>query len=117
MPAYAAAHIRSITMGPEIVGYIRRIDETLPPFGGRFLSHGKTPEVVEGEWPGHLVLIEFPDIGQARAWYHSPAYQAILPLRTRHSEGSAILLDGVGPGYRAADFLVSLGITGNASSD
>ena len=111
MPAYAAAHLRSVTMGPGIVEYIRRIDDTLPPFGGRFLSHGKTPEVVEGEWPGHLVLIEFPDMEQARGWYHSPAYQAILSLRTDHSEGSAILLDGVGPDYRAADFLKSIGVT------
>ena len=95
-------------MGEEIAEYLLRIDETLPSFGGRFLSHGKTPEVLEGEWPGHLVLIEFPDMEQARAWYHSPAYQAILPLRTEHSDGSAILLEGVEPGYRAADFLKSM---------
>jgi uncharacterized protein (DUF1330 family) len=110
MPAYAAAHLRSVQMGEEIVEYLRRIDETLPPFEGRFLSHGKTPEVTEGEWPGHLVLIEFPDIERARGWYHSPAYQAILPLRTKNSDGSAILLEGVGPDYRAADFLKALGL-------
>jgi uncharacterized protein (DUF1330 family) len=97
-------------MGEEIVEYLRRIDETLAPFEGRFLSHGKTPEVTEGEWPGHLVLIEFPDIERARGWYHSPAYQAILPLRTKNSDGSAILLEGVGPDYRAADFLKALGL-------
>lgn len=110
MPAYAAAHIRSVQMGPEIVEYIQRIDATLSLYGGRFLSHGKTPEVVEGEWPGHLVLIEFPDMDQARRWYHSPEYQAILPLRTEHSDGSTILLDGVGEGYRATDFLKSIGL-------
>lgn len=108
MSAYAAAHLRSVQMGEEIAEYLRRIDDTLVPFQGRFLSHGKTPEVLEGEWPGHLVIIEFPDMKRARAWYDSPAYQAILPLRTENSEGSAILLEGVDPGYRAADFLRSL---------
>ena len=48
------------------------------------------------------------DLERARAWYDSPAYQAILPLRTENSEGSAILLEGVDPGYRAADFLRAL---------
>ncbi len=98
-------------MGEEVIEYLRRIDATLAPFNGRFISHGKTPEVVEGEWPGHLVLIEFPDMEQARGWYESSAYQAILPLRTRNSEGSAILLEGVGPGYRAVQFLESLGLS------
>lgn len=110
MPAYAAAHLRTVQMGEEIIDYLRRIDGTLPPFKGRFLSHGKTPEIIEGEWPGHLVLIEFPDMDHARGWYHSAAYQAILPLRTKNCEGSAILLEGVGPEYRATDFLKAIGL-------
>ena len=110
MPAFAIAHLRSVQMGAEIIEYIRRIDETLPPFSGRFLSHGKTPEVMEGDWIGHLVLIEFPDLAHARDWYHSPAYQAIVPLRTNNSDGTAILLEGVAPDYRAVRFLESLGL-------
>ncbi|WP_367871351.1 DUF1330 domain-containing protein [Luteolibacter sp. Populi] len=110
MPAYAAAHLRSVQMGEDIVGYLRKVDATLPPFNGRFLTHGKTPEVMDGEWPGHLVLIEFPDLEQARGWYHSPAYQAILPLRTRNSDGSAILVEGVDADYRAVHFLESIGL-------
>jgi hypothetical protein len=38
----------------------------------------------------------------AQAWYESPAYQAILPLRTRNIEGSTLIVDGVAPGYDAA---------------
>jgi uncharacterized protein (DUF1330 family) len=102
MPAYALAHLRSIQMGPEIAEYLKKIDATLPPFGGRFIVHGAQVEVVEGEWPGHLVIIEFPDREHARDWYESPAYQEILPLRTEHSDSVTLIVDGVGPDYRAA---------------
>uniref|UniRef100_UPI001C26B12D DUF1330 domain-containing protein n=1 Tax=Streptomyces sp. AC627_RSS907 TaxID=2823684 RepID=UPI001C26B12D len=52
-----------------------------------------------GEWPGSLVWIEFPSLADARAWYDSPAYQAILRLRTDHIEGDVLLIEGVGPDY------------------
>jgi hypothetical protein len=47
------------------------------------------------------VILEFEDLVAARAWYASPAYQAILPLRTRHIEGDTLLVPGVGEGYDA----------------
>lgn len=105
MPAYAAAHLRTVDFNDEIVEYIARIDATLAPFEGRFLVHGVTPTVVEGSFPGTLILIEFPDRARAEAWYASDDYQAILPLRTRNSDGVAVILDGVAPDYRAASFV------------
>src|SRR4051794_5561969 len=43
MAAYALAQLRSVDFNEEIAGYLRRIDETLVPFEGRFLVHGKQP--------------------------------------------------------------------------
>ena len=105
MSAYAVAHIREVTMNADIVRYLTLIDETLAPFHGRFVVHGGTVELLEGEWPGHLVMIEFPDLASARAWYRSPAYQAIVRLRLNNSTGSCILVDGVSPEHRATDIL------------
>ena len=105
MSAYAIAHLRAVDAGAEIVEYLDRIDATLEPFGGRFIIHGATPEVREDEFPGTIVVIEFPDRAAATAWYDSPAYQAILPLRTQHSDGTAFIIDGVKPGHRAPDVL------------
>jgi uncharacterized protein (DUF1330 family) len=31
--------------------------------------------------PTRLLIIEFPTLAAARAWYESPEYQALLPLR------------------------------------
>jgi uncharacterized protein (DUF1330 family) len=103
MTAYAVAHMRSVDLNAEVGEYLRRIDATLDPFGGRFAVHGVLPDVLEGEWPGFLILIAFPDVDAARAWYDSPAYREILPLRLRNSDTVALIVDGVPEGYRAAD--------------
>jgi uncharacterized protein (DUF1330 family) len=100
--AYAVAHLRTPNAHPDVLEYLERIQATLEPFEGRFLVHGPQVEVIEGEWPGSIVIIEFPSPDQARQWYASPGYQAILPLRTDHIEGSAILAEGVRPNHDPA---------------
>ncbi|GAA3374797.1 hypothetical protein GCM10020367_40090 [Streptomyces sannanensis] len=72
---------------------------TLDPFSGRFPVHGATVEVRQGEWPGALVIVAFPGIEEARAWYDSPACQEILPLRTDRIQGDIVLVDGLTPHY------------------
>lgn len=99
MPAYGFAHLHTRRQHPDILDYLARIQDTLRPYGGRFLVHGPPTEVVEGRWPGSMVLLEFPDLERARSWYRCPAYQAILPLRTDHIDGDVVLVDGVGPAY------------------
>ena len=103
--ACAIAYLREVDLGEAIFEYLERIDETLAPYGGRFLVHGGELSPAEGEWDGDIVIIEFPDAEAARAWYESPAYQAILPLRTEHSQSIACMVEGVPAGYRAVDKL------------
>jgi uncharacterized protein (DUF1330 family) len=102
MTAYAVAHLRKVTPHPEIGQYLDRVSDTLDPFGGRFLVHDTVLDVVEGEWPGFLVVIEFPDMDALRAWYASDAYRAILAFRTDHIEGDVVFTPGVPDGYRAS---------------
>ena len=108
MKAYALAHLRTPALQPEVLEYMERIQATLDPFSGRFLIHGGQIDLQEGAWPGAVVLIEFPSLAQARAWYASPAYQRILPLRTRHIEGDALLVEGVEPDHDSAQLAAQL---------
>ncbi|WP_328300936.1 DUF1330 domain-containing protein [Streptomyces sp. NBC_00435] len=108
MTAYAIAHIRPETMNEDILRYIEEIQATMDPFGGRFLVHGRQVEVVEGAWPGTVVMIAFPDIERTRAWYGSPAYQALIPLRADHIAGDIILVDGVPADYDASKTAATL---------
>jgi uncharacterized protein (DUF1330 family) len=92
-------------MNADVIAYLEQIDATLRPFGGRFIVHGGDLEVLEGTWPGSLIVIEFTDRDTARAWYRSAAYQSIVQLRTNNSVGEVVLVDGVGPEHRATDIL------------
>lgn len=102
MPAYVIAHLQDAAPHAEIAEYMERVVGTFEPYGGRFLVHGTRHEVKEGSWPGAVVVVEFPGIAEAHAWWDSPAYQEIAPLRSRHIDGDIIMVDGVPDGYDAA---------------
>jgi uncharacterized protein (DUF1330 family) len=101
MSAYALAHLYDPNPHPDVLEYIERIQDTMDPYGGRFIVHGPAVDVREGEWPGTIVILEFPTGEQARAWYESPGYQEILPLRTERIRSDTIIVEGVGPHYDA----------------
>lgn len=107
-PAYVIGYLRNVRFGDDIARYMSTIDATLEPFGGRFLIHGGALTPLEGEWDGDLIIFAFPDREAALGWYHSPAYQEIIPLRTDHSEGIVTVVDGVRPGHRGTDKLAEL---------
>ncbi len=99
MTAYAIAHLQEAAPHPEIAEYIERITATFAPYGGRFLVHGTQHEVLEGSWPGHVVVIGFPSSEKAQAWWASAEYQEIAPLRSRHIAGDLIMVEGVPTDY------------------
>ncbi|MEU6931633.1 DUF1330 domain-containing protein [Streptomyces sp. NPDC046385] len=105
MTAYAIGNLHpKPRLDEEVLVYMERIQDTLDPFGGHFLVHGdRAREVREGTWPGALVIIAFPTYEDARGWYDSAAYQALIPLRARHMTGDVLLIDGVPEGYATAD--------------
>lgn len=105
MKAYAIGNLVRVEMGPAIVNYLKRIDATLSPFGGRLLIHGGEKVVLEGNWSSDVIVIEFPDIDRARTWYASPAYQDIVHLRRDSAEGAVILMEGVGEDHAATNIL------------
>ncbi|MEU5917834.1 DUF1330 domain-containing protein [Streptomyces sp. NPDC004288] len=110
MTAYAIGNLHpKPVLDEDIFLYMERIQDTLDPFGGRFLVHGAPArEVREGSWPGAVVIIGFPSYEDARAWYDSEAYQDLIPLRTRHMSGDILLVEGVPADYEAAATAASL---------
>jgi uncharacterized protein (DUF1330 family) len=108
VPAYALARLQEAPPHPEVAEYIERLPATFAPFGGRYLVHATQHEVKEGSWPGHVVMIGFPGIAEARAWWDSPAYRQIAPLRSRHIEGDIILVEGVPDDYDPAPVIAAM---------
>lgn len=65
-------------------------------------SYGITPlvayghsEALEGAAPDGVVVLQFPTIEDARAWYESPAYQEALALRNQAADWRVVLVDGL----------------------
>jgi uncharacterized protein (DUF1330 family) len=74
--------------------YVVQVPPTLAPFGGRYIVRSGLSEAIEGEPPGRLVILEFPDREAAKAWRTSPAYSAILPIRDASSTSRVYVVDG-----------------------
>ena len=106
MTAYVMAHVHTTNFGPELVEYLRRIDDTLEPFDGRFLVHGGPVDAVEGSWNGDLIIIEFPDLESVHGWYESPDYISPLMQTVNLYAGlDTIIFDGLPAGYQAKSAL------------
>jgi uncharacterized protein (DUF1330 family) len=52
-------------------------------------------EAVEGPAPDGVILLEFPDVAAAKAWYESPEYQAALPHRLKAADYRAFIVEGL----------------------
>ncbi len=64
--------------------------------GGSFLVQSAEIEPLEGGWtPASLSVVAFPSAEAARAFYHSPDYQALLPLREKAAISRGVLVTGV----------------------
>ena len=76
--------------------YRTQVLPTIEAHGGRFLVRGGAFTALEGDMPyERIAMLEFPTRAAAEAWYHSPEYQRILPLRLRSSRSQFILADGI----------------------
>ena len=53
-------------------------------------------EVLEGPAIEGGVILRFSDMQAARAWYHSPSYQAARVHRFKGADYRVLLLDGIG---------------------
>jgi uncharacterized protein (DUF1330 family) len=93
----AAYMIADITIhNPEVFAeYRAQVPATIAKYGGRYLARGGAHEVLEGDWrPSRLIVLEFPSMAAAKAWYGSPEYAPLIKLRQRASTGPLVLVEG-----------------------
>jgi uncharacterized protein (DUF1330 family) len=94
MPAYIISDL-VLHDTPEREIYRTRAAAAIALYGGRYLARGGGIEVLEGTWdPRAIVVVEFPDMATARAWYASPEYAEALKVRDKALSRDLILVDG-----------------------
>ena len=105
MSAYLINHLRIPGGIPNFEGldYLEQVESTAKPHGAKWLAQGDV-NVVEGAWPGSVVLLEFPSLTDAQKWYDSPEYRKIRHLRINNSINDLILVEGVSPDFTVAGF-------------
>ncbi len=75
--------------------YARLAPGTVIAHGGKYrVRDGRTKSLEGRENTARNVIIEFPTFEQADAWYHSPEYQAIVPIRRKSSESEMFIVEG-----------------------
>ncbi len=95
-PAYLFVDIKVHDL-EKMQPYLDKAAGTLASFGGQPIVKGGEVLRLEGKEPrgSGVLIIRFPSMEQARAWYDSPEYQALIPFRTQASEAEFWLLEGV----------------------
>ena len=65
--------------------------------GGEYLARGGAMKIKESKlWsPTRMVLIRFPSVAQAEAFYHSAQYQEVLTISLASAERTLFILEGM----------------------
>jgi uncharacterized protein (DUF1330 family) len=94
MPAYVVADI-DVHDPQKYEEYKRTATPTAQEFGGRYIVRGGPLESLEGNWaPKRLVVIEFPSVEKAKAWWNSQIYAGPKAIRQASARSQFVVVEG-----------------------
>lgn len=95
-PAYLIAETE-VTDRAAFQNYAEKVPGTLAPFKGsfHFVVRGGKTQSLEGQPPKGIVVLAFDSAEKALAWYNSPAYEAIKPIRQGASVSRMFMAEGL----------------------
>ena len=106
-PGYILARIQ-VTDWNRYGEYVKHTPRVIAQFGGRFIVRGGDTTVLEGADDGvRFVIIEFPSLDLAKAFYASPEYAAVKALRDGAGTGTFVAVEGYGLAAWAAALAAS----------
>jgi uncharacterized protein (DUF1330 family) len=95
MPAYFVA-IREMTISAdELKLYQEMVPSSMVGHDARALAAYGEYEVTEGDPIEGAVILEFPTLEEAHAWYNSPLYQRALQHRLSGAKYRTFIFQGV----------------------
>lgn len=75
--------------------YKKLTPASLVPYDGKFVVRGGIAETLEGDWqPGRMVVLEFPSMEKAKAWWSSAGYAPAKAIRQAASDTRMIVVEG-----------------------
>lgn len=95
MPAYVVADI-DVHDPVQFEEYKKSAGPCAAEFGGRYIVRGGGLECLEGTWsPKRLVILEFPSVEQARAWWDSASYAGPKKTRQASAKSQFVVVEGL----------------------
>lgn len=68
---------------------------TIGLHGGRYIVRGGAVTTLEGDWrPTRMVVLEFPTVEQAKAWWDAPDYRHARSIRQEAARTRMIVVEG-----------------------
>ncbi len=93
MAAYLIGHI-TVKDSVHWDIYVQGVGKSLSPYGAELIFRGRRAEVLAGAHKHEkCVVIRFPDQETLQTWYHSAAYQELIPIRDRAADVTIISYD------------------------
>jgi uncharacterized protein (DUF1330 family) len=94
MPAYIIVEVE-IHNPAEYESYRKMVPPSLEKYQGKFIVRGGTKEALEGGWnPERIVVLEFPSLELAKAWWASEEYAPAKALRHRTATSKMLVIEG-----------------------
>jgi len=94
MPAYVVIDI-TVNDPHTYERYKLLAPPSIAAYHGKYLVRGGRTEILEGEWqPSRLVILEFPTLEEAKAWWDSEEYSAAKALRQACTGTEMLLIEG-----------------------
>ena len=94
MKAYIIVDV-TITDPVRYEDYKKLTPATLAPYDGKFIVRGGKRETLEGEWVcDRLVVVEFPSLEKAKAWWSGAGYAPAKAIRQSASITKMVMVEG-----------------------
>jgi uncharacterized protein (DUF1330 family) len=95
MPAYAVGNV--VVSNPDaMMKYVERMPALMAKYKGRILANDRAPTLVEGQAPvGSTIVIEFPDVATAKAFYADPEYKTAKGFRVGAATLNLVIVAGL----------------------
>ena len=93
--AYILANV-TVTNPEQYEEYRRLSTIAMKAHGAEVCVRGGAVQVLEGDWtPNRVVILKFPSVEKARAFYDSPEYDAARKAREGAAVMRMVLIEGV----------------------
>lgn len=96
MPAYIIGRVQ-VTDWTRYAEYMQATPAVIAQYGGRFIARGGESATLEGPVETRrVVILEFPTLAAAQAFFHSEEYGRAKAMRAGAADAQFFVMDGVG---------------------